>query len=119
MGYDRGRYVVKYNFLRKVAGSYENILVDENNTRYKNTYFADIPGVWKHGDFIEINNRGGVVIYGRSDTTLNPGGIRIGTSEIYQVLDRIEYIEDSVVVGKLENDDEKIVLFVPWQISHL
>ena len=85
---------------------------DENNTKYKNTYFADIPGVWKHGDFIEINSRGGVVIYGRSDTTLNPGGVRIGTSEIYQALDRIECIEDSVVVGKLENDDEKIALFV-------
>ena len=68
--------------------------------------------IWKHGDYITINNHGGVSIFGRSDTTLNPGGVRIGTSEIYQVIEKHHYIEDSVVVGKMVEDDEVIILFL-------
>ena len=62
-------------------------------------YFNTFDNVWKHGDYIEIFKHGGVKIYGRSDATLNPGGVRIGTSEIYRVIDQINRIEDSVVVG--------------------
>ncbi|NIQ01910.1 MAG: hypothetical protein GWM98_07955, partial [Nitrospinaceae bacterium] len=57
------------------------------------------PGVWIHGDFIEIRETGGVVVYGRSDATLNPGGVRIGTAEVYRVVENLEEIEDSLVLG--------------------
>ena len=85
---------------------------DNNNKKYNNAYFDEFPNKWKHGDFIKISNEYGVKIYGRSDTTLNPGGIRIGTSEIYQALSDFKLIKDSLVVGKLKDNDEVIVLFV-------
>ena len=70
------------------------------------------PGVWRHGDYIEINDRGGVVMYGRSDATLNPGGVRIGTAEIYRQLEQLPVVEDSVVVGQNWKNDVRVVLFV-------
>ena len=85
---------------------------DNNNKKYNNAYFDEFPNKWKHGDFIKISNEYRVKIYGRSDTTLNPGGIRIGTSEIYQALSDFKLIKDSLVVGKLKDNDEVIVLFV-------
>ena len=85
---------------------------DNDNKRYNNAYFHEFPNKWKHGDFIKISKEYGVKIYGRSDTTLNPGGIRIGTSEIYQALSNFKLIQDSLVVGKLKDNDEAIVLFV-------
>ncbi len=85
---------------------------DPDGTKYKSAYFGTYPGVWRHGDFIEINERGGVVIYGRSDTTLNPGGVRIGTAEIYRQVDQIPEIEDSVVIGQDWQNDVRVVLFV-------
>ena len=71
---------------------------DEGNERYRNSYFGHFPGVWRHGDWIEITDRGSVIIYGRSDATLNRDGVRIGTSEIYRAVDAIEEIQDSLVV---------------------
>jgi acetoacetyl-CoA synthetase len=71
---------------------------DVGNQRYRDTYFDTFPGVWRHGDFIKINARGGCYIYGRSDSTLNRYGVRIGTSEIYRVLAQIERIRDSIIV---------------------
>jgi acetoacetyl-CoA synthetase len=71
---------------------------DEGNERYRNSYFGHFPGVWRHGDWIEITDRGSVVIYGRSDATLNRDGVRIGTSEIYRAVDSIQEIQDSLVV---------------------
>ena len=71
---------------------------DPEFTRYTESYFATYPGVWRHGDWIEINPRGGVVIYGRSDATLNRGGVRIGTSEIYRAVDKITEVRDSLIV---------------------
>jgi acetoacetyl-CoA synthetase len=68
--------------------------------------------VWRHGDFIEINDRGGVVIYGRSDATLNPGGVRIGTAEIYRQVEGMPEIEDSLVVGQEWKGDVRVILFV-------
>jgi acetoacetyl-CoA synthetase len=85
---------------------------DPDGQKYRDAYFDVYPGIWRHGDFIEINDRGGVVIYGRSDATLNPGGVRIGTAEIYRQVETIPEIEDSLVVGQEWKDDVRVVLFV-------
>ena len=85
---------------------------DPDGKKYHSAYFDVYPNIWRHGDFITINDRGGVIIYGRSDATLNPGGVRIGTAEIYRVLEQMEEIEDSVVVGQRWKGDVRIVLFV-------
>jgi len=93
-------------------------LNDPDGEKYHNAYFARFPGVWTHGDFIEINDRGGAVIYGRSDATLNPGGVRIGTAEIYRQVEAIEEIEDSLVVGQKWKNDVRVVLFVKLAPGH-
>ena len=85
---------------------------DPSGSKYRAAYFEGFPGVWTHGDFIEVTERGGVIIYGRSDATLNPGGVRIGTAEIYRIIDQIEEIDDSVVVGQEWQNDIRVVLFV-------
>ena len=85
---------------------------DLNNKKYIDAYFSHYENVWKHGDFITINSKGGVVIYGRSDSTLNPGGVRIGTSEIYQVVEKNDNVIDSVAVGQNIDQDERIILFL-------
>ena len=71
---------------------------DDNDTRYRESYFSHFPGVWRHGDFIKINRRGGCYIYGRSDSTLNRHGVRIGTAEIYRSVEQIDEVADSLVV---------------------
>ncbi len=91
---------------------------DPDNKKYLDAYFDVYPNVWRHGDFIEINERGGVIIFGRSDATLNPGGVRIGTAEIYRQVDRIEEIEDSLVVGQNWRNDVRIILFVKMAQGH-
>ncbi|MBN2559856.1 MAG: acetoacetate--CoA ligase [Phycisphaerae bacterium] len=86
---------------------------DEDNKKYRQAYFEHFPGIWRHGDFVEITERGGVIVYGRSDATLNPGGVRIGTAEIYRQVDAIGEIVDSIVVGRNAPDaDVEICLFV-------
>jgi acetoacetyl-CoA synthetase len=86
---------------------------DTDGERYHNAYFTTYPGVWTHGDFISVNGRtGGITIYGRSDATLNPGGVRIGTADIYTALESLEAVTDSVVVGQQWKDDVRVVLFV-------
>jgi acetoacetyl-CoA synthetase len=85
---------------------------DPDGKKYHSAYFDVYPGVWRHGDFIEINERGGVVIYGRSDATLNPGGVRIGTSEIYRVVETLDEVGDSLVTGQNWEGDERVILFV-------
>ena len=85
---------------------------DKDGTNYKMAYFNKFSDIWHHGDYIEINERGGVKIYGRSDTTLNPGGVRIGTAEIYQAVERFSEVMDSVVIGQPWSKDERIVLFL-------
>ncbi len=85
---------------------------DPDNSKYHAAYFDVYPNVWRHGDFIKISSRGGVTIYGRSDATLNPGGVRIGTAEIYRQVEQLEEIEDSVVVGQPWKGDVRVVLFV-------
>ncbi len=85
---------------------------DSDGTKYRSAYFNRFENVWTHGDFIKITDNGGVIMYGRSDATLNPGGVRIGTAEIYRIVDSIEEISDSLVIGKNVNGDVKIILFV-------
>ena len=85
---------------------------DRDGSKYKNAYFSTFPGIWHHGDFIRISEKGSLKIYGRSDSTLNPGGIRIGTSEIYRVVNSLDIIEDSLVIGQEWEGDQRIILFV-------
>jgi acetoacetyl-CoA synthetase len=85
---------------------------DPDNIKYREAYFDAYPGVWLHGDYIEITEHGGVIIYGRSDATLNPGGVRIGTAEIYRQVESIPEIVDSLVVGQDWQGDVRIVLFL-------
>lgn len=86
---------------------------DENNVKYHDAYFARFQDTWAHGDFAEINSEtGGYVIHGRSDAILNPGGVRIGTAEIYRQLERFSEISDAVCVGQEWENDTRIVLFV-------
>lgn len=85
---------------------------DPDGSRYRAAYFEQFPGVWTQGDFIEIRPHGGVVVYGRSDTTLNPGGVRIGTAEIYRAVEPMAEVEDSIVVGRRAAGDVEVVLFV-------
>ncbi len=85
---------------------------DPKGEKYHAAYFDVYPDIWRHGDFIEINDHGGVVIYGRSDATLNPGGVRIGTAEIYRQVEQLEEIADSLVVGQDWKNDIRVILFV-------
>ncbi|CAN2039780.1 Acetoacetyl-coenzyme A synthetase [Candidatus Magnetomoraceae bacterium gMMP-15] len=85
---------------------------DPDGKKYHNAYFDIYPNIWRHGDFIEITDRGGVIIYGRSDATLNPGGVRIGTADIYRIVEAMDEIADSIVIGQDWKNDVRIVLFV-------
>ena len=85
---------------------------DPDGQKYHDAYFGVYPGIWSHGDYITINDHGGVKIFGRSDATLNPGGVRIGTAEIYRIVEGFSEIADSLVVGQDWEGDERIILFV-------
>ena len=85
---------------------------DSEGKKYYNAYFDVYPNIWRHGDYIEINERGSVKIFGRSDTTLNPGGVRIGTAEIYRQIEQMDEIEDSLVIGQNWKNDVRVILFV-------
>jgi acetoacetyl-CoA synthetase len=85
---------------------------DPDGTRYREAYFDRFEGIWCHGDFAELTPTGGMVIHGRSDTVLNPGGVRIGTAEIYRVVEQFDEVVDSLVVGLQGEADVEIVLFV-------
>ena len=85
---------------------------DNNDKKYKKAYFSKYRNIWHHGDYAEIKNKGGFIIYGRSDTTLNPGGVRLGTSEIYTEVESFNEIKESIVVGQSWSNDIRIILFV-------
>ena len=85
---------------------------DPDGQKYHSAYFEDYKDIWRHGDFILLSEHGGITMYGRSDATLNPGGVRIGTSEIYRVVENMEEIDDSVVIGQPYEGDERVILFV-------
>jgi acetoacetyl-CoA synthetase len=85
---------------------------DPDGKKYEDAYFDVYPNVWRHGDFVEIKSHGGVVIYGRSDATLKPGGVRIGTADIYRIVEQMNEIEDSLVIGQDWKNDVRVILFV-------
>ena len=85
---------------------------DKNDKKYKSAYFKRYKNVWHHGDFAKITENGGFIIYGRSDTTLNPGGVRLGTAEIYNIVEKFPEIQESIVVGQSWRNDVRIVLFI-------
>ena len=85
---------------------------DTNDQKYKKAYFNKYKNVWHHGDYAERKSSGGYVIYGRSDATLNPGGVRLGTSEIYSVVEKFIEVKESIVVGQTWDNDVRIILFV-------
>ncbi len=85
---------------------------DKNNIKFKKAYFNKYNNVWHHGDYAEVKKNGGFIIYGRSDTTLNPGGVRLGTSEIYSEVEKFKEIKESIVIGQSWENDIRIILFV-------
>jgi acetoacetyl-CoA synthetase len=91
---------------------------DPGEKKYRAAYFEVYPNIWRHGDYVVINDRGGVIMYGRSDATLNPGGVRIGTAEIYRQVETIEGIADSIVVGQNWKNDVRVILFVKMAPGH-
>ena len=85
---------------------------DPDDQKYHAAYFDRFPGVWAHGDYAEITPNGGMVIYGRSDAVLNPGGVRIGTAEIYRQVEKLDEVLESIAIGQDWDDDVRVVLFV-------
>ncbi|TGK17797.1 acetoacetate--CoA ligase [Leptospira stimsonii] len=85
---------------------------DPEGQKYKSAYFETFPGVWCHGDFAELKKNGGLVVYGRSDATLNPGGVRIGTADLYSLIETFSEVADSVIIGQDWKEDVRIVLFL-------
>jgi len=85
---------------------------DPDGNRYHDAYYARFPNVWCHGDYVMVTEHGGYVIYGRSDSTLNPGGVRIGTAEIYRQVEKLDEVVESIVIGQDTEGDTRVVLFV-------
>ena len=92
---------------------------DNKNIKYESAYFKKYKNIWHHGDFAKITSNGGFVIFGRSDTTLNPGGVRLGTSEIYSVIEKFKEVQESIVIGQSWNNDIRIILFVVLNKGYL
>jgi acetoacetyl-CoA synthetase len=88
---------------------------DPDGRKYRAAYFERFPNVWHHGDYAEVTAHDGLVIYGRSDAVLNPGGVRIGTAEIYRIVEQFAEIAESIVVGQEWGGDTRVVLFVRLQ----
>ncbi len=108
---EKGELVVKKPFPSMPIKFWD----DDNGEKYHKAYFSKFKNVWHHGDFIERTPNEGFIMRGRSDSTLNPGGVRIGTSEIYQQVESIEFITEGLVVGQDFKNDNRIVLFVTTQ----
>ncbi len=85
---------------------------DADGRKYHDAYFDKYPNVWRHGDYLEYTEHGGLVIYGRSDAVLNPGGVRIGTAEIYRQVEKLDEVVESIAIGQDWNNDVRVVLFV-------
>jgi acetoacetyl-CoA synthetase len=92
---------------------------DKSDIKYNKAYFQTFQNLWHHGDYAEITKNGGFIIYGRSDATLNPGGVRLGTSEIYSVIDKFDEIKESIVIGQQWDNDVRIILFVVLNPKHV
>ncbi len=122
LGMDVGVYSEKGNLLFNKKGELicknsfpsmpKKFWNDRNNLKYKNAYFNKFKNIWHHGDYAERKNNGGYIIYGRSDATLNPGGVRLGTAEIYSVVEKFKEIREALVVGQNWDNDVRIILFL-------
>ena len=105
---EKGELVCRRSFPSMPVGFWN----DPDDRKYRAAYFEKYPGVWAHGDYAEITAHDGVIIYGRSDAVLNPGGVRIGTAEIYRQVEQLPEVLESLVVGQQWKGDERVVLFV-------
>ena len=107
---EKGELVCVKPFVSMPVGFWDDL----DGERYRKAYFSHYPDrdVWRHGDFIEITRHGGVIVYGRSDATLNPGGVRIGTAEIYRAVENLPAVSDSIAVGQDIGDEVRVILFV-------
>jgi acetoacetyl-CoA synthetase len=85
---------------------------DPDGSKYSSAYFEKVPNVWCHGDYVELTEHGGMIIHGRSDAVLNPGGVRIGTAEIYRQAEQVDEVVESMVIGQRWDNDVRVVLFV-------
>ncbi len=122
LGMDVGVYSEKGNLLINRKGELicknsfrsmpKKFWKDKNNAKYKNAYFNKYKYIWYHGDYAERKSNGGFVIYGRSDATLNPGGVRLGTAEIYSVVEKFKQIKEGLVIGQSWDNDIRIILFL-------
>ncbi|MFK4231582.1 acetoacetate--CoA ligase [Pseudomonas guariconensis] len=105
---EKGELVCTRNFPSMPVGFWG----DNDGSRYHDAYFSQYPGVWAQGDYAEQNAEGGMIIHGRSDAVLNPGGVRIGTAEIYRQVEKVEEVVESVAIGQDWHNDVRVVLFV-------
>jgi acetoacetyl-CoA synthetase len=112
---ERGELVCRAAFPSMPLG----FLGDADGSRYRRAYFERMPGIWHHGDYAIRTPDGGFVILGRSDAVLNPGGVRIGTAEIYRQVERLPEILESLAIGQRQGEDERIVLFVRMREGHV
>ncbi len=122
LGMDVGVYSEKGNLLFNKKGELicknsfpsmpKKFWNDRNNLKYKNAYFNKFKHIWHHGDYAKRKKNGGYIIYGRSDATLNPGGVRLGTAEIYSVVEKFKEIKEALVVGQNWDNDVRIILFL-------
>jgi acetoacetyl-CoA synthetase len=85
---------------------------DPDGARYRAAYFEKFPGIWCHGDYVAITEHGGMIVYGRSDAVLNPGGVRIGTAEIYRQVEQLDEVVEGLVIGQDWDGDVRVVLFL-------
>lgn len=116
---EKGELVCRKPFPSMPVGFWD----DAERAKYTKAYFDKIPGVWCHGDYLAFTGSqgdvGGIVMYGRSDATLKPGGVRIGTAEIYRLVESLAEVEDSVVIGQPYQGDVRVVLFVKVRAPHV
>jgi acetoacetyl-CoA synthetase len=91
---------------------------DSKGDKYRGAYFSRFPNIWHHGDFAEWTGHGGMIIHGRSDATLNPGGVRIGTAEIYRQVEQLAEVQEAIVIGQEWDGDVRVVLFVVLKPGH-
>ena len=105
---EKGELVCVNSFPSMPIGFWE----DEDDKKYRSAYYERFVGVWHHGDYVELTANNGLIFYGRSDAVLNPGGVRIGTAEIYRSVEQLTEVEESICVGQTWEDDERIILFV-------
>ena len=105
---EKGELVCRASFPSMPVGFWN----DPDGSRYRQAYFATFPGIWAHGDYGELTSHGGVIIHGRADAVLNPGGVRIGTAEIYRQVEKVHEVLESIAVGQEWQNDTRIILFV-------